>query len=377
MTKKYEKYCKERREQLIHIMQEKHIAATVFEDTEGRRDTSIRYLTGHPGDAILIITAKGESILCPWDEHMAANMASVDKILPFTRFSRNPINAVKAILQKLHINDGSRIDISPEIPYPMFLRYVDALPGLNVLCREDGIHSAVIKLRATKDEYEIQCIKEAAIVTDMIVDKLEEGIRQGTIQTETDVALLIEKEARIAGCEGTGFESLVACPERSFGIHCFPPYTAKPFPGNGLSIVDFGVKKEGYTSDVTITFVSGNITEEQEKQLQLIQKAYDEGLKYYNPLVPVKLAATKVNDLFTKAKKTMPHSLGHGVGLEAHEYPVIRSSVSSEDIFLPGMVVTLEPGLYDPELGGCRLENDILITETGNQVLTKSRIIRI
>jgi len=176
MTKKYEKYCKERREQLIHIMQEKHIAATVFEDTEGRRDTSIRYLTGHPGDAILIITAKGESILCPWDEHMAANMASVDKILPFTRFSRNPINAVKAILQKLHINDGSRIDISPEIPYPMFLRYVDALPGLNVLCREDGIHSAVIKLRATKDEYEIQCIKEAAIVTDMIVDKLEEGI---------------------------------------------------------------------------------------------------------------------------------------------------------------------------------------------------------
>lgn len=261
MTQKYEKYCKERREQLVQIMQEKHIAAVVFEDTEGQRDPSIRYLTGHPGDALLFISAKGDSILCPWDENMAEAMASVDKIIPFTRFSRNPINATKAILQKLRISEGSRIDITPEMPYPQFLRYVDALPGLNVLCREDGIHSDVTRLRAIKDEYEIQCIKEAAQVTDMLIDKLEEGIRQGTIQTETDAALLIEKEARIAGCEGTGFETLVACPSRSFGIHCFPSYTASAFPAEGLSIIDFGVKKEGYTSDVTITFVSGNITE--------------------------------------------------------------------------------------------------------------------
>ena len=73
----------------------------------------------------------------------------------------------------------------------------------------------------------------------------------------------------------------------------------------------------------------------------------------------------------------MPHSLGHGIGLEAHEYPVIKSSVACENIFLPGMIVTLEPGLYDPNTGGCRLENDVLITDNGNEVLTHSRIIRL
>ena len=73
----------------------------------------------------------------------------------------------------------------------------------------------------------------------------------------------------------------------------------------------------------------------------------------------------------------MPHSLGHGIGLEIHEAPFVRAAASSENLFLPGMVVTLEPGLYDAETGGTRLENDVLITEKGPEVLTHSRIIRI
>ena len=73
----------------------------------------------------------------------------------------------------------------------------------------------------------------------------------------------------------------------------------------------------------------------------------------------------------------MPHSLGHGIGLEAHESPVIKPSISRDVVFTPGMVVTLEPGLYHPVAGGCRLENDILITEAGHEVLTHSRIIRL
>ena len=73
----------------------------------------------------------------------------------------------------------------------------------------------------------------------------------------------------------------------------------------------------------------------------------------------------------------MPHSLGHGIGLEVHEAPGIRLKTPQEQVFKVGMVATLEPGLYDPEIGGCRLENDILITENGPEVLTHSRIIRI
>lgn len=70
----------------------------------------------------------------------------------------------------------------------------------------------------------------------------------------------------------------------------------------------------------------------------------------------------------------MPHSLGHGTGLEIHELPFISTRTNDENLFKVGNIVTLEPGLYDSELGGCRLENDILITESGNQVLTNSQI---
>ena len=71
------------------------------------------------------------------------------------------------------------------------------------------------------------------------------------------------------------------------------------------------------------------------------------------------------------------HGLGHGTGLEIHEAPFISTRTSEDKVFLPGNIITLEPGLYDAETGGCRLENDVLITDTGNCILTNSRIIRI
>ena len=81
--------------------------------------------------------------------------------------------------------------------------------------------------------------------------------------------------------------------------------------------------------------------------------------------------------MFAKAKRVMPHTLGHGIGLEIHEFPRVSSKQDEKAVFKPGMIVTLEPGLYDPKLGGVRLENDVLITKDGNEVITHSKIIRI
>ncbi|AEE17378.1 M24 family metallopeptidase [Treponema brennaborense] len=375
--KPYSQFCLRRKQAFAQKLQEANVAAAFFEDTEGRRDPAIRYFTGHPGDALLVVTAKGESVLCPWDEHMAALMAEADTVLPFTKFARNPLKAAAGIFRKLKLADGSRIEIPPETPYPLFLRFVDALAGYNVLCRENGSHEEAVLMRAVKDEYEIGCIRKAAAVTDAIIELIEARIKDGTIQTETDAALLIERECRNAGCEGTGFETLAAGPARSFGIHCFPPYTAQPFPADGLSILDFGVVTDGYTSDVTLTVAKGTLTPAQEAQLELTEKAYAKALELYNPGVPIKAAALKADEVFAKAKKSMPHALGHGIGLEAHEFPPVKPAIPPETVFVPGMVVTLEPGLYDPANGGCRLENDVLITETGHEVLTKSKIIRL
>lgn len=205
---------------------------------------------------------------------------------------------------------------------------------------------------------------------------MEEAIKDNKINTELDVALFIEKECRQQGCERTGFETLAAGPDRSFGIHCFPPFTAGTFADRGLSILDFGVVYQGYTSDVTLTVAREPLTQEQETQLELVQKAYDQALELYKNGLTIHKAAEKADAVFAKGKRSMPHALGHSFGLEAHEWPTVRPTIDEKVVFKPGMVVTLEPGLYDLKNGGCRLENDILITEEGSEVITHSRIIR-
>ena len=258
-----------------------------------------------------------------------------------------------------------------------FQKYEKELDGWKIVCDEKGAHDAVVKMRAVKDEYEIECTREACRITNGITDLIEKMARAGEIKTETDVALLIERKLREAGCERTSFDTLAAGPARSFAIHAFPGYTNGEWPAQGLSILDYGVCYEGYASDATITIAKGKLTQEQEKQLALTQKAFDECLKLYKAGNKTKTAAAKADEIFASEGRNMPHGLGHGTGLEIHEAPAVSMRAGDDVVFQVGNIVTLEPGLYDTKIGGCRLENDVLITEDGNEVLTNSRIIRI
>lgn len=366
-----------RRAELYTWMARNSISVVVLEDTEGRRDPSVRYFSGHPSDALLLMTITGHSVLCPWDENLAQKTALVDVIVPYTEFGRHPVTAVQGINTKIGVPARSRIEIPENTPYPLFLKYVEALFEFDVICRENGVSAEILRMRSIKDADEITLIEKACKITDSIVNLIEKQVRSGKIKTESDVALLIERESRAAGAEGTGFETIAAGPARSFGIHAFPAYTSGAFPAPGLSILDFGIKYEGYTSDITLTIAMGDLNPTQEKQIKLVEKAYAAALELYKPGIATREASLKVDEIFRKAKKSMPHALGHGIGLEAHEGPAIRNRDDNEWIYENGMVVTLEPGLYHSVHGGCRLENDILITETGNRVLTNSRIIRI
>ena len=370
------KIYSDRRARFIEKMKAEKIDAVIFEDNEDHRDPSVRYFCGHPSDAALVISQAGTCVLIPWDENLARQNAFADKIVPSTRYERNTLRAVKAVLGTMKFS-SQKIEISPATPYPKFLECVDELNAYDVLCREKGVHDFAAEMRAQKDEYEIECVREAARVGDLIIDQIEKEIKSGKIKTETDVALLIEKECRAHGCEKTGFDTLAAGPARSFAIHAFPGYTAGEWPGKGLSILDFGVVYKGYTSDTTLTVAQGKLSAEQEELLDLVQKAYAECLELYKKDVPIRAAAAKADEIFSKARRSMPHGLGHGIGLEIHESPFVRQRAEPESVFKPGMIVTLEPGLYDSGLGGVRLENDVLITESGNEVLSHSRVIRI
>lgn len=365
-----------RRMRIADYLRENEIGAAVYIDSEEHRDPAIPYLTGHNADAVLIIFSDGYTYLIPWDENLAKKNAFYDKLVPYTRYKNKDVDAVRAILNVGYTHGvNSKVELPPYLTYPQYLHFIDALNNYDCRCKEEGVHTFTVNCRVCKDEYEIACTKEAARIGDLIIDKIEEGIKDGTIKTEMDVALFIERECREHGCQRTGFDTLAAGPTRSFAIHAFPGYTNAPWPAKGLSILDFGVVYNGYTSDTTLTVAKGKLTPEQKKQLELVQKAYDECLKLYTPKHTIQEAAKRADYVFSTAKRKMPHTLGHGIGLEIHEYPRVSTKMPADLYFKPGMILTLEPGLYDEVIGGTRLENDILITEDAPEVITHSRII--
>ena len=374
MDKGNSAYAK-RLERVWDWMEQEDIAFLMLEDTETRRDQNIRWLTGHPNDALLFLTSDRKAILTAWDVNLAKLYACPSVIIAsYNDYSRKAITAISVIAKTIGIPAGSRIEIPSVTPYPSFLNFVGELADYDIICREKGADAEINKMRAVKDEEEIRITRKAAGITNEIINLLEKNIKNGKIKTEADAALFIEVESRKRGCEGTSFGILAAGPDRSYAIHAFPGWTNAPFAVQGLSILDFGVKLNGYCTDVTLTFAR-DLNAKQEKLVSLVEKAYKLAVPMSRNGTKAREIAAAVDDFFKKSKKEMPHGLGHGIGLQEHEYPLIRSSKENEWALEPGMIFTIEPGLYDPVLGGCRLENDVLVTEADPEILTESRII--
>jgi len=369
-------YYQARLEKIWDWMAEEDIALVMFEDFEPRRDTTVRWLTGQPGDALLFLSVDRKSLLMPWDTVIAKVYAKADMVVPYNDFERSPLRAIRGAVERLNIPYGSKIEIPSSTPYPVFLNYVGELSGFDIICRENSAGEYALNLRTVKDEEEIGILRKAADITNGIIDLLEKKVRAGKIKTEADAALLIEIESRKRGCEGTGFETLAAGPDRSFGIHAFPAWTGGPFATQGLSILDFGLRYRGYNTDVTLTFVR-DPSPQQQKMVSLVEAAAEVAKNSIGAGNDTMTTMVIVSEFFAKSKKKMVHGLGHGVGLDVHEYPFIRTRGKSIWEMEPGMVFAMEPGLYDSLHGGCRLENDFLITDGGYEVLTDARIIRL
>jgi Xaa-Pro dipeptidase len=377
--------CAERREKIYNWMIEEGLGLVVVEDFEYARDKAVRYLTGQPGDALLFLSAAKKCLLVPWDINMANLYAEADDIIPYNKFELNVFNAAKAAAAFFKTPYGSRIEVPAQTSYPSFLKYVENLSDYDIICRNEGIKSEIEKLRAKKDKDEIRIYRLLSAKTNEIINLIEKNIVDKTLKTETDAALFIEAECRKRECEGTSFTTLAAGPARSFGIHCFPSYTDAPFAGKGLSILDFGLAFQGYASDVTMTFARG-LNKAQEKQLSLVERAFDAAFNtaaeaFNNKKEDASIAgrdiALVIDDFFKKEKYFMPHGLGHGIGLDVHEGPYLRRNADNKWLIERNMLFTIEPGLYDPALGGCRFENDILITDEGAEILTASKIVRL
>ncbi len=362
-----------RRKKVYGWLVSENLDAIVIEDSENRRSKSLRYLCGMPADSLLILTASGESILVPWDIHLAEQFSQVDRLLPYNEFERRYEKAVQQIAKK-YLPPNPRIEVGSATPVPLYSELKKALDG-EIVCRDGGMDTFLDDLRAVKDHEEIGILREAAGITDRMLDRLYEIVQEERNLSEIDIAMFIESETRQLGAEGMGFPLIAAGPERSFAIHAFPNYSASPFGAEGMSILDFGVLFEGYTTDVTCTVCRGPLSKKQENMIRSVEEAYDMAAGLLKPDASTREIAAEIEAFFAEGGYEMPHSLGHGIGLAAHETPFLRNRKNSETELKSGMVVTIEPGLYSPESGGVRLENDFLITPEGAaEALTSSRI---
>jgi Xaa-Pro aminopeptidase len=230
----------------------------------------------------------------------------------------------------------------------------------------------VARLREIKDADEIAKMRRAAALGCRLFEGVLTNLSAG--ETESEIALAMELEARRAGAEAMSFETIVASGRRSALPH--GRASAAKLPRRGFVTLDFGVLLDGYCSDMTRTVHLGKATAREWDVYHSVLEAQQAGVAAVRPGARCGDVDEAARSVLRKAKldKWFTHSTGHGVGLEIHEGPRIAGRVpgKEEQVLEPGMVITIEPGVYLPEEFGVRIEDMVLVTERGHEVLTKA-----
>lgn len=230
------------------------------------------------------------------------------------------------------------------------------------------VNNVVETMRKVKTDEELSVLKQAAKIADDAFVHILNYIRPGT--KEIDIAIELEYFMRQAGATAASFDIIVASGYRSSLPHGIA--STKTIENGELVTLDFGALYNGYCSDITRTVAVGDVSDELKKIYDIVLEAQTRGVANIKPNMTGKEADSLTRDYITEQGygQYFGHSTGHGIGLEVHEGPTL--SPRSEEVLKPGMVVTVEPGIYIPDVGGCRIEDDIVITEDGNERLTNA-----
>jgi Xaa-Pro aminopeptidase len=242
-------------------------------------------------------------------------------------------------------------------------RLCEVIPDRVELVAAGGIVEAE---RAVKEPGEIARIRAAA----ELVDQVYAGVRERGLagRTEREVALALEAHMRELGAEGPSFPSIVASAERGALPHARP--TAAVIPAGTLVTLDIGARLDGYCSDCTRTWATGPLPDVLEEAYALVLRAQLAALDAVRPGPTGREVDAVARDVIAAAGhgEHFGHGLGHGVGLDVHEAP--RLARTASDALVAGHVVTVEPGVYLPGTGGVRIEDLVVVTEAGHDVLS-------
>ncbi|MFN4213638.1 Xaa-Pro peptidase family protein [Exiguobacterium sp.] len=321
---------------------------------------NIRYLSGFTGSSgVVLITAETASFIT--DFRYTEQAASQVKGYTIVELDTSLVKSVGDIVTREAVK---RLGIEQDdMTVGLYRTYEKEVTA--ELVETSGI---VEKLRLIKDEAELKIMKEAAAIADAAFEHIQTFIRPG--RTEKEVANELEMFMRAQGADSSSFDMIVASGWRSALPHGVA--SEKVIEAGELVTLDFGAYYKGYCSDITRTLAIGPISDELQNIYDTVLRAQLAGVAGTKAGISGIEADALTRDVIKEAGygEYFGHSTGHGLGMEVHEAPGL--SFRSETILEPGMVVTIEPGIYIAGVGGCRIEDDVVITEDGCVRLTQS-----
>nr|WP_297506151.1 Xaa-Pro dipeptidase PepQ [Thermococcus sp.] len=231
-----------------------------------------------------------------------------------------------------------------------------------------AVDDVIKELRIIKTPEELEVIERACRIADQAMMVALEEISEG--RREREIAAKMEYAMKMNGAEKPAFDTIIASGWRSALPHGIA--SDKRIERGDLVVIDEGALYGHYNSDMTRTIVVGSPNEKQKEIYEIVLEAQRKGVEEARPGITAKELDTLVRDVIAEYGygDYFIHSTGHGVGLEIHEWP--RVSQQDETVLKPGMVITVEPGIYIPKFGGVRIEDTIVITEKGARRLTKT-----
>ncbi|HJN11529.1 MAG TPA: Xaa-Pro peptidase family protein [Pirellulaceae bacterium] len=346
----------QRRSKLRKLIAKHHTGAMLVTD-----ERNVTYLTGFTGDSSCLLLSAREAILISdarYTIQLEEECPDLNLVIrsPVTKIHTAAAEAViSAKISKLAV-EAHNLSLANYQVIAGELAGVDCVPTVGI----------VEALREVKDKDELNEIRYSVMLAERAFAVVRASLRPG--QTEKEIADALEHQIRLFGGRGTSFTPIVGVGDRS----ALPHYR----PGDlrvgdaGFTLVDWGAQGRLYMSDLTRMVVTGKAPAKLEKIYNIVLAANQKAIETIRPGVmmnEVDGAARKVIEDHGYGKK-FSHSLGHGIGLQIHEGPWLRSN--EKQPLKAGMVVTVEPGIYLPGFGGVRIEDDVLVTRGACQVLS-------
>lgn len=323
--------------------------------------TNVTYLTGFTGDDSYLLVGKKQEVLLSDPRYTT----QLEEECPAMRLSIRPpgtsmLDSVAQLLASMKV--GSLAVEGDSLTVGLYEQIKAKVPKAETVVTS----GLVEQLRQIKDKEEVDEIRLAARYAERAFAVLRATLR-GDL-TEKQVADDLEHQIRLLGAKGTSFPPIVAVGSRSALPHARP--TDKRIGEADFVLVDWGATARLYRSDLTRVLVTTRISPKLERVYRVVLKAQQQAIEAIRPGV----AASEVDAVARKIiadagfGKHFGHGLGHGLGLDIHEAP--RLSTANDRPLQAGMVVTVEPGIYLPGWGGVRIEDDVLVTRAGHEVLT-------